>query len=75
MTKEDFEKIEEMIEDGVWRVLAFVALMLGHYWTFGIFLVLPLVGRGLKYALIHWRIAKAEDKLKALNSASQPATH
>ena len=29
MTKEDFEKIEEMIEDGVWRVLSVVALMLG----------------------------------------------
>ena len=58
MTKEDFEKIEEMIEDGVWRVLSVVALMLGHYWAFGFFLVMPLIGRALRYWVSNWRMRR-----------------
>jgi hypothetical protein len=48
MTKEDFQKIEEMIEDGGWRVIGFVALILGHYWLFGICLLMPVALRAIK---------------------------
>lgn len=52
MTPEDFKKIEEMIEDASWRTVAFVALILGHYWMFLAALLMPLALR-----VISWLIA------------------
>jgi UPF0716 family protein affecting phage T7 exclusion len=63
MTKEDFEKIERMTEDRMWVTIAFVALLLGHWFVFGLCLLMPIVGRALEKFFIRRRIQQLEQQL------------
>ena len=63
MTKEEFEKIDVMIENAQWRIVGIVAALLGHIWLGAILFLIPFFGEFVKRLIIRYRIVRLEEEL------------